>query len=207
MTTTTAPPPQAVTVAVTRRALPGRVREVRAWLEAGLALAEESPGFLGAGWVQPSAGSDEWHALYRFSGPASLAAWEASPERAWWLAAAGGLVVDTRVERRSGIEGWFDEPADLTVAVPAAPVVPPPPRWKQAVLIWCGFFPLNLLLSALLTPVLGGRPLPVRVLVTSLCLTPVMVYVVLPQLTRRLEWWLHGRPAPWRTGPTARPST
>jgi antibiotic biosynthesis monooxygenase (ABM) superfamily enzyme len=29
-------------------------------------------------------------------------------------------------------------------------------------------------------------------------MTPIMTYVVLPQLTRRLEWWLHGRPAPWR---------
>jgi uncharacterized protein len=29
-------------------------------------------------------------------------------------------------------------------------------------------------------------------------MTPVMTYVVLPQLTRRLDWWLHGRRAPWR---------
>lgn len=193
MTATLAP--DAVTVTVTRRALPGRAREVRAWLDAGTALAEQAPGFLGAGWVQPATGSDEWHVLYRFDGPTSLAAWEAAPERGWWLAAAGDLVVDTRVERRSGIEGWFDDPTDVAVAVPPAA---PPPRWKQAVLIWSAFFPLNLLLTALLAPLVGDESLAVRVLLGSLCLTPLMVYVVLPQLTRSLEWWLHGRPAPWR---------
>jgi uncharacterized protein len=26
----------------------------------------------------------------------------------------------------------------------------------------------------------------------------VMTYLVLPQLTRRLDWWLRGRPGPWR---------
>ena len=33
---------------------------------------------------------------------------------------------------------------------------------------------------------------------TTLVMTPLMTYVVLPRMTRALEWWLHGRPAPWR---------
>ena len=37
------------------------------------------------------------------------------------------------------------------------------------------------------------------VLLSTLAMTPVMTYVVLPRMTRALEWWLHGRPAPWRT--------
>jgi len=78
--------------------------------------------------VRPGVASDEWHMLYRFDSDASLAVWEASSQRAWWLDSAQGLVGESRRELRTGIEGWFDP----------------------------------------------------------------------PQLTRRLEWWLRGRPAPWR---------
>ena len=35
-----------------------------------------------------------------------------------------------------------------------------------------------------------------RVAVTTLTLTPIMTYLLLPWVTRRLQWWLHGRP--WR---------
>ncbi|WP_204264054.1 hypothetical protein [Geodermatophilus normandii] len=35
-----------------------------------------------------------------------------------------------------------------------------------------------------------------RVLAVTLVLTPVMTDLLLPWITRRLEWWLHGRP--WR---------
>ena len=34
--------------------------------------------------------------------------------------------------------------------------------------------------------------------ITTVAMTPVMTYLVLPQLTRRLDWWLQGRSAPWR---------
>ena len=37
-----------------------------------------------------------------------------------------------------------------------------------------------------------------RIRVSTVVMTPVMTYLVLPQLTRRLEWFLHGEPAPWR---------
>ena len=43
-----------------------------------------------------------------------------------------------------------------------------------------------------------GVDVVLRTFLTTLLLTPVMTYVVLPRVTRALEWWLHGRPAPWR---------
>ena len=63
-----------------------------AWIRAGSALAARFEGFLGSGWVRPSTESEEWHMLYRFADDASLATWEASPQREWWLGAAQGLV-------------------------------------------------------------------------------------------------------------------
>ena len=74
----------------------------------------------------------------------------------------------------------------------------PPPRYKQATVIWLAFFPLSLLASWVLGHVAPDLPLLARVLVTTLSLTPVMTYVVLPRMTAALGWWLQGRPAPWR---------
>ncbi len=131
-----------VTVSVTRHVDPSRTTEMLAWVQAGTSLAEKFDGFLGSGWVRPSEDSTEWHMLYRFADADSLATWEASPQREWWLEAAQGSVEERRRERRTGIEGWFDEPATVE-ALSAAPV--PPPRWKQMVVIFMVFLPLSLL--------------------------------------------------------------
>ena len=80
----------------------------------------EFPGFLGGGWVRPRGDADEWHMLCRFADQRALAAWEASPERQWWLRSAQGLAEVTRTERRTGIEGWFDEPVAGEVSTPSA---------------------------------------------------------------------------------------
>ncbi len=77
-------------------------------------------------------------------------------------------------------------------AHPAARAARTPPRWKQAVTIWVGFFPTNLLASWLLgfVPGFAEVPLVLRVLATTLMLTPVMTYAVLPWVTRLLRPWL-----------------
>jgi len=167
-----------------------------AWIRSGLTMAEGFPGFLGGGWVRPRHGADEWHMLCRFSSPSTLAAWEASSERRWWLGSAQGLAEMTRTERRTGIEGWFDAPVESSAEHAAAPAPTAPPRWKQAVTIWLVFFPLNLLATVTLGRLLADAHVVLRVAVTTLTLTPIMTYLLLPWVTRRLQWWLHGRS--WR---------
>ncbi|MFI2711502.1 antibiotic biosynthesis monooxygenase [Micromonospora sp. NPDC018662] len=198
MTTMQAVP---VTVAVSRRADPARTGEMVAWMRAGTALAESFPGFLGAGFVRSAPGSAEWHVMYRFADADTLRGWEDSPQRHWWLSSAQGIVEHTRVERRTGIEGWFDPPVDHVVeTVGVAEPVPPvaPPRWKQAVTIWLAFFPLSLTATLLTARFVADVPLAGRTLLMTLVLTPLMTYLVLPRITRALHWWLHGQPAPWR---------
>ncbi|MEU8157591.1 antibiotic biosynthesis monooxygenase [Micromonospora sp. NPDC048986] len=187
-----------VTVSIARRVDPDRASEMVAWMRAGTALAEAFPGFLGVGWVQSGPGSPEWHMLYRFADAETLHRWEESPQRLWWLSSAQGIVEHTRVERRTGIEGWFDRPLEQSVD-PVEPAPPAsPPRWKQAVTIWLAFFPLSLTATLLTSHFLDAVPLAARVLLMTLCLTPLMTYLVLPRITRALHWWLHGQRAPWR---------
>ena len=116
--------------------------------------------------------------------------WEESRERQWWIESAAGLMETTRVERRTGIEGWFDQPGDLSVTVPETVV---PPRWKQAVSIFLPFFPLSLLANFLFRPLIGTWPLVLQVLLLTCVLTPLMTYIFLPAVTRLLRPWLQAR--------------
>ena len=185
-----------ITVSIRREVDPDRVAEATVWAQTGVNLANRYPGFLGSGWVRAGDQSTVWHMLYRFANEQTLAEWEQSPERAWWLEMGKGFVRDERSRRRTGIEGWFDDPP--TGSIPSVadaasePVPIAPPRWKQAVAIWLGFFPVNLAFALLasLAPPWDAVPLALRVLVTTLVLTPIMTYWVLPWVTRLLRPWL-----------------
>ena len=189
-----------VTVAITRHLKAGHDAEMMSWLNAGITLAERFPGFLGAGWVRPEADSETWHMLYRFSDQQSLDQWEHSDQRQWWRSSAQGLgVVEDRVEKRTGIEGWFDVPSSTVLESGAASAPKAPPRWKQATTIFLVFFPLSVAANWLAREYLADVVLQLRVLATVLVMTPVMTYAALPWVTRRLQWWLQGQPAPWRS--------
>lgn len=175
-----------ITVSITRTVVPRRALEVAAWARAGQDLMAVKPGYLGSGWVRSDPEGDQWHMLFRFADRPSLEAWERSSERAWWVASAHGLVADEQQERRTGIEGWFDEPATVETIRDAGS----PPRWKQMVAIFLVFFPLSLLANALIGLVDTGWPLWLRVLVLVICVTPVMTYLALPLVTRALRPWL-----------------
>jgi uncharacterized protein len=192
-----------ITVAIERRVDTERQTEALAWVQAGTSLASRRPGYLGSGWVRTSEESSLWYMLYRFADAGSLAGWESSDERRWWLRSGEDFVHEARVERRTGIEGWFDVPASELLDHPApSGARSAPPRWKQAVSIWLGFFPTNLVFSLLvsLLPVWGTVPLAARVLITTVVLTPVMTYLVLPFVTARLRPWLERQP-PERRSP------
>jgi uncharacterized protein len=186
-----------VTVSITRHADPDRHDQMIAWLRAGSALAERFPGFLGTGWVRPSTDSDRWHMLYRFDSEESLGGWEASEQRAWWLGSAQGIVGESMREQRTGIEGWFDPPQEHDVE-DLRPKPKAPPRWKQAVMIWFAFFPLSLAVTLVLGSTVPDLDTVPRVLLSTVVMTPIMTYLVLPWLTRSFGWWLEGRPVPWR---------
>jgi len=187
------PSSESVTVSISRWVDPSRVEEATGWVQAGMDLAHQYPGFLGSGWVRASEDSGRWQMLYKFSDARRLAAWENSIDRSEWLHAGRDLVLDAREEKRTGMEGWFDTPQE---SVPGTAILPPP-RWKQAVSIWLGFFPLNLAFMLLVTTFVPGWSdlwVVAKVLLTTLVLTPLMAYVVLPWITRMLRPWLHKQP-------------
>ena len=188
-----------ITVSIRREVDPERITEATVWVQTGVNLATKYPGFLGSGWVRAGEDSQIWHMLYRFANEESLIAWEKSGEREWWLSMGEGFVRSERSKRRTGIEGWFDEPTTGTISLPTAEggtatvaVATAPPRWKQAVSIWLGFFPVNVAFAYAVSPFPDWDTLPIwlRVLATTVVLTPIMTYWVLPFVTRMLRNWL-----------------
>ena len=83
---------------------------------------------------------------------------------------------------------------DPTVAKPTAPApsrMPPPPRYKMAVLTWLAVYPTLTVILAVLQPLGVLRtPLPLRTLIVTVILVPLVVYVLVPTLTRALAGWL-----------------
>ena len=57
--------------------------------------------------------------------------------------------------------------------------------------IWLAFFPVSLLFNFVLGPLLSEMALLPRVFVSTLCLTPLMVYFFIPLSTHALADWLH----------------
>jgi len=176
-----------ITVSITRIVDPERAKEVAAWARAGQDLLSASPGYLGSGWIRPDPQSPEWHMLFRFADAESLALWENSPERAWWVASALGMVEHSPVELRTGIEGWFDEPSSVEVI---HPVRATPPRWKQMISIFLVFYPLSLATNWVLSGFTDDWALPLRVLLLVIIVSPIMTYIALPLVTRALRPWL-----------------
>ncbi|MBV6750115.1 antibiotic biosynthesis monooxygenase [Pseudomonas chlororaphis] len=172
-----------VTMMVARRVADGRYQDLLAWLHEGELLATDFPGYLGSGVLAPPPGDNEFQMIFRFSDATTLNAWEHSASRKAWLARGSDLFAGPQERRVSGIDGWFGAVGQR------------PPRWKQAVAIWLAFFPVSLLFNFGLGPLLAELSLVPRVLVSTLVLTPLMVYFFIPLSTHLLAGWLHSTKA------------
>lgn len=192
-----------VTVAVRRTVAPEHTVHAQAWVQTGTHLASHFDGFLGSGWIREGHDSNNWHMLYRFDSPESLAAWERSRERDAWLASGASFAEEIGRVHRTGIEGWFDEPltkaaepssgiegASVDDAAPAAPSAPP--RWKQMCVIFMAFLTTTLAMNFLMLLIPGWSELwlAARLTITTIMVTPLMTYLILPTVTKLMQPWL-----------------
>ncbi len=90
----------------------------------------------------------------------------------------------------TGIERWF--------TLPDRSVTQAPPKYKSAILVLLGLYPLVLILNPLLQPLIGSWPAALRMLISLGVSVPLMVWVVMPQLTRFFFGWLYPEPGPSR---------
>jgi antibiotic biosynthesis monooxygenase (ABM) superfamily enzyme len=65
-----------------------------------------------------------------------------------------------------------------------------PPRWKTALLIWLAIYPSITTLMLLFGQHLARFPVPIRTLLLTVVLVPLMVFVLLPGLQQLFAPWL-----------------
>lgn len=181
-----------VTLMVSRRAAHGRYQALLAWLHEGEQLATDFPGYLGSGILAPPSDGDEFQIIFRFSDEPTLNAWEHSASRRAWLQRGNGLFERPRETRVSGLDDWF-----------GTSLVRKPPRWKQAVAIWLAFFPVSLAFNLVFGHWLASLGIVPRIFLSTLALTPLMVYLFIPLSTHLLGGWLHASPTSARPAPQA----
>jgi len=109
-------------------------------------------------------------------------AWEKSPQRAQRLASLDPLIEgETKIRRVSGLEFWFTPPANATGE---------PPRWKMVIVTLLVMYPLSVLLSILLQPVMTVTPPLLAPLVMMGVMIPLVTYWIMPLAVRLFARWL-----------------
>jgi antibiotic biosynthesis monooxygenase (ABM) superfamily enzyme len=174
-----------VTTTVTRQVKPGHEAAYEQFLDGIIAAASRFPGHLGAEVFRPqTAAAGEYRVVYRFDTAQHLHAWLGSAEHAAWLERAEPHVIGPlRRQVLTGLEAWF--------TLPTQPGLPPPPRYKMALVTWVTIFPLITLVVVATAPLLGRLPLVARLAVTTGVTVPLMTWAVMPRVTRLLGWWLY----------------
>ena len=65
-----------------------------------------------------------------------------------------------------------------------------PPKYKVALLTWVGVYPVITAILAIVGPATASWPLPLRTLLLSGLMVPVLTWLVIPALSRVLNGWL-----------------
>jgi antibiotic biosynthesis monooxygenase (ABM) superfamily enzyme len=180
---------------ITRRVRHGREQEYERWVHGVGEAAMAFPGHQGVTVLGPHGEAPRaYTTIFTFDTAEHLQRWMSSPERREWLARAGALTADDAdVQTLTGLERWF--------TLPNRVVNQPPPRYKMALLTALGVYPLLLLLSSVLAPLIGDWPLAARLLVSLAIGIPLMTWHIMPLLSRLFFAWLYPEP---RRGPVVR---
>lgn len=64
-----------------------------------------------------------------------------------------------------------------------------PKKWKMMLLVWVSIYPLLNIFFPLLTPYIGDFPLPIRLLIMTIIIVPIMSFI-LGSLQKRFFVWL-----------------
>ena len=179
--------PCPVTTIFSRRVRPGHEEQYEEWLQGINRDAASFPGFQGVTILRPGPFRPEYLAIVQFDSAKNLERWMISDEREDWLAQLEGITLDSEeIAQMTGLERWF--------TLPDRSVSQAPPRYKTALLVLVGLYPLALVLNALLRPLIGDWPPSMRLLVSLSISVPAMVWIVMPQLTRLFFSWLYPEP-------------
>ncbi|PQV62661.1 hypothetical protein B1R32_12510 [Abditibacterium utsteinense] len=175
-----------VTVQIIRVVRPGSEAAFEAALHEFIASSLVGPDQDGVHVLRPApgSGSREYGILRRFQSARARDEFYHSALFARWQKTVAPLVEGApRYETLSGLETWFALPGNV-------PIVPPP-RWKMALVTLLAVFPLSLVLQKLVAPQIHSWHSLLQYLTISSCMVVMLTWVLMPNLTRLLQGWIH----------------
>lgn len=172
-----------VTVVSTRAVRADRLAEFRDWAARVDAAMAGCPGHIATARLEVPGGI--FHLVYHFDTPTHLAVWEGSAAYRALMEEGQALSIGRR-QRQEGRRSWFKVPGEGSAA-----------KWRQALMTWLLVLPMLLLLNGALALLPVRLPLPVRLGVSSIIMTVVLTWLILPRVGRWLRPYLltdgHGR--------------
>jgi uncharacterized protein len=163
--------PDPVTVTVARTVAPGWEAEFMRWADDLVAEARRFHGCLGAAVFHPGDAGGEYQIIVRFTDGLTLRKWERSAERNDMMDRSELFVTGSRLQRTVGVEEWFEA---------ASYALPKRPLWKQLSIDVAWVYPVALIISVVVAPLLVKVPLEGRVLLSAGVITVIMHFLVSP---------------------------
>lgn len=161
---------------ITTRVVPARlVERFHGWADALDQSALSAAGHVAS--IRLEQGGGLFHLVHQFDSPAARDAWTASSgfDRLQNEAAA------FPVERRQAVDGRL---ARLIVPSESAAS-----RSRTFIATWIAVFPVLLVLSTVVRAVAGDSPQPIQLLFSSLMLTGLLQFVIMPRVQRIVRPW------------------
>lgn len=173
-----------VTLVFAHKVKKGKEKLFEKWAHEITKAGMQFEGHLGSNWIK--SGEREYTVIYKFIDLEHSLKWERSKIRKKFLKEAEALLEPhgrQRLQKVTGLETWFTLPEKATIK--------PPPRWKMVIATMIGIYPIGLIYQAYLVPDVKALPLLLRPIALSLILTPVLTYIIMPNLTKLLRHWLY----------------
>jgi uncharacterized protein len=180
-----------ITLVITRRAKPGKIGEFESWLDGIIHEAMKFEGHMGMNIIRPQDMSNpEYVIILRFDNFENLAKWEKSEIRKKWIENGKHLIEGkAKVEKQTGLEFWFT-PSSFRASTTVVEPLPPPPRYKMAIVVIGIIFVLVSTLLPQVQQATVGLPVLLSTLLGVAIMVLLMTYVIMPSVTRLLRPWL-----------------
>lgn len=146
------------------------------WVDRLQQAAQAAPGYLGAIQLRQTRGLQ--HVVVQFDTQANAQAWRDSPRLMSLSRDADAFSVGLNQVGR-GDPARFEIPSDSSAV-----------GWKRFVTTWAAVFPLLLAISTVMRWLLAAWPPILQLLPSSLILTAVLQWIVLPRLQRWSRIWV-----------------
>lgn len=164
------------TVISSRAVRAGAEARFECWADRLQHAAKDAPGYLGAMQLRQTQGLQ--HFVFRFASKAEAAAWR-DGEAFVALGREADAFSAGRDQVHSGDPARFELPSDNAAV-----------GWKRFVTTWLAVFPVLLAISTIMRLLLGGLPPAIQLVPSSLILTAILQWVILPRLQRWSRAWL-----------------